>query len=122
MYANLKIIFSVTFSTWVAGSAHAQAVRTGDAVICATLADARAYAATHKDKIQSAIDSETNAKACLVAKIAFVPGKVTERMQQKDATYMVTEILVVAVSTPFGYLSIYPSPAYTLLRLEEKRV
>jgi hypothetical protein len=121
MCARLQILASVALSTLI-GSAQAQDVRKGDAVICATLADARAYAATHQDKIQNAIDSETHAKACLVAKIAFVPGKVTDRMQQKDATYMVTEILVVAVGTPYGYLSIHPSLAYTLLKLDEKRV
>jgi len=125
MWTPLKIIAGaalsmLALSTLMIIAANAQEVRTGETVICQTLGDARAYAATHRDKIQAAIDSETHAKACLVAKVAFVPGKEADRMEQKDATYTVTEILVVAVSTPYGLLSIYPSQAYTLLKIDEK--
>jgi len=60
-----------------------------DVVICATAADARNYATTHKDAIQNAIAGEITGKACVVAKIAFVPGKQSDRIEQKDATYAV---------------------------------
>lgn len=122
MSAHSRFLCVAALSSFLIVSAQAQEVKTGDALICATAADARDYAATHEDKVQAAIDSVTDAKSCLVTKVAFVPGKQTDRMQQKNATYVVTEILVVAVNTPYGYLSIHPSVAYTLLKLEEERV
>lgn len=116
-----KFLFGIALSSFLTVSAQAQDVRTGDALICASAGDARDYAATHQDKVQTAIDSETDGKSCLVAKIAFVAGKQTDRLQQNDATYIVTEILVVAINTPYGYLKIHPSVAYTLLKLQEER-
>lgn len=121
MRKYLGFIVGAVLSVVLIAFADSQEVSTGDIVICATAADARNYAATHRDRIQTAIDNEADDKSCLVAKIAFVPGKESDRLQQQDATYIVTEILVVAVSTPYGYLSIRPSPAYTLLKLGDKR-
>ena len=94
----------------------------GDVVICATAADAKNYATTHQDAIQRAIEREVTGKACVVAKIAFVPGKQSDRIEQKDATYAVTEIMIVGVSTPLGVLGMPPNLAYTLLRLQDERV
>jgi hypothetical protein len=93
-----------------------------DVVVCATAADARNYATTHKDVIQSAIAGEITGKACVVAKVAFVPGKQSDRLEQKDATYAVTEITIVGVSTPLGVLGIPPNLAYTILRLQDQGV
>jgi hypothetical protein len=98
-----------------------QKVVTDNVVICATAADAKNYATTHKQNIKSAIERETDAKTCVVAKIAFMPGKQTDRIEDKDATYAVTEILIVAVSTPYGLLRMRPNVAYTLLRLHEEQ-
>ncbi len=98
-----------------------QKVVTDNVVICATAADAKNYATTHKQNIKSAIERETDAKTCVVAKIAFMPGKQTDRIEDKDATYAVTEILIVAVSTPYGLLKMRPNLAYTLLRLHEEQ-
>jgi hypothetical protein len=93
-----------------------------DVVVCATAADARNYATTHKDAIQNAIAGEVTGKACVVAKVAFVPGKQSDRIEHKDATYAVTEITIVGVSTPLGVLGIPPNAAFTLLRLQDQGV
>jgi hypothetical protein len=58
----------------------------------------------------------------LVAKIAFLPGKQLDLIEDKDATYTVTEILIVAVSTPDGLVKIGPNLAYTLLRRPEEQL
>jgi hypothetical protein len=42
-------------------------------------------------------------------------------VEDNGATYVVTEILIVAVSTPDGLLKIGPNLAYTLLRLPEEQ-
>jgi hypothetical protein len=107
---------------WSSAASAQPATALADVVICATAADAKTYATTHKDAIQNAIAGEITGKACVVAKIAFVPGKQSDRFEHKDATYAVTEITVVGVSTPLGMLGIAPNMAYTLLRLPDRGV
>jgi hypothetical protein len=58
---------------------------------------------------------------CLVAKIGFLPGKQTDLIEDKDATYAVTEILIMAVSTLDGLLKIPHNVAYALLRLPKEQ-
>src|SRR5262245_20055038 len=108
-------------------SAHAQreeqsGVKTADGVlVCATAADAKNYASLHKNEIRSAIEGEIDAKACLIAKVAFLPGKQTERIEDKDTTYILTEIMIVAVKTPYGMLRMRPNLAYTLMPVDEEK-
>jgi hypothetical protein len=61
-------------------------VRTDGVLVCATEADAKNYATVHKDEIQSSIEGEKDAKACLVVRVAYVPGKQSDRIEHKDAT------------------------------------
>src|SRR5947199_6089857 len=97
-------------------------LKTADGVlVCATAADAKNYAALHKNGIRNAIEGEVDAKACLIAKIAYVPGKQTERIEDKDTTYVLTEILIVAVKTPHGLLRMRPNLAYTLMPVDEEK-
>ena len=107
---------------WPCAASAQPATTLADVVICATAADAKTYATTHKDAIQKAIDSAIDGKACLVARIAFVAGKQSDRIAHRDATYAVTEIMIVGVSTPLGVLGIAPNRAYTLLRLQDQGV
>jgi hypothetical protein len=95
---------------------------TDNVVICATAADAKNYAAVHKHDIKNAIERETNAKTCLVARIAFLPGEQIDLVVDKDATYAVTEIVIVAVSTSEGLIKIGPNLAYTLLQLPKEQL
>jgi hypothetical protein len=91
-------------------------------LVCATPADAKSYAAIHKDAIQSSIAGQADEKACLVTKVVFIPGQQSDRIEHSDATYAVTEILIVAVKTPQGVLRMRPNVAYTLMKLNEVRV
>jgi|SRR5215510_845068 len=97
-------------------------LKTADGVlVCATAADAKNYAALHKNAIRSAIEGEIDAKACLIAKVAYLPGKQTERIEDKDTTYILTEILIVAVKTPYGMLRMRPNLAFTLMPVDEEK-
>jgi len=97
-------------------------VKTADGVlVCATAADAKNYAALHKNGIKTAIEGEVDAKSCLIAKIAYVPGKQSERIEDTDTTYILTEILIVAVKTPRGLLRMRPNLAYTLMPVDEQK-
>jgi hypothetical protein len=107
---------------WVSTASAQPDATLADVVICATAADAKNYASRHKDGIQRAIERTIDGKACVVARIAFVPGKQSDRIEHKDATYAVTEIMIVGVSTPLGVLGVSPNMAYTLLRLQDEGV
>jgi hypothetical protein len=97
-------------------------VKTADGVlVCATAADAKNYAALHKNGIKTAIEGEVDAKSCLIAKISYVPGKQSERIEDTDTTYILTEILIVAVKTPYGLLRMRPNLAYTLMPVDEQK-
>ena len=97
-------------------------VKTADGVlVCATAADAKNYAELHKNAIRTAIEGEIDAKACLIAKVAYLPGKQTERIEDTETTYVLTEILIVAVKTPYGMLRMRPNLAYTLMPIDEEK-
>ena len=91
-------------------------------LVCATPADAMSYAASHKNSLQSSIAGGADDKACVATKVVFIPGKQGDRIEHSDATYAVTEILIVAVKTPRGVLRTRPNIAYALLRLNETPV
>jgi len=44
-----------------------------------------------------------------------------DRVRNKDGSYAVTEILIVGVATPYGFLPIEPSVVYTLLKVTEEK-
>jgi len=125
-----KVLIVAALSTLpsaFAQSAFAQVqgdVKEDNVLVCATPADAKSYAASHKDALQSAIAGEADekAKACVVSKVVFIPGKQSDRIEHSDATYAITEILIVAVKTPYGVQRMRPNVAYALLRLNETPV
>jgi len=120
-----KLLVAAALSTLPGAFAQAQVqadVKEDNVLVCATPADAKSYAAIHKDAVQSSIAGQSDEKACLVTKILFIPGKQSDRIEHSDATYAVTEILIVAVKTPYGVLRMRPNVAYTLLRLNETPV
>jgi hypothetical protein len=119
MRTTLQLLIGAA-TLWSSTSFAQPATTLADIVICATAADAKNYARTHQDGIQRAIERTMDGKACVVAKIAFVPGKQSDRIEHRDATYAVTEIMIVGVSTPMGVLGISPNLAYTLLRLPDQ--
>jgi len=98
-------------------------------VICGTAEQAKNFVAHHQDDFASpGSDAESNNAGalgkdkdeCLVAGIAYIPGKELDRVRHKDVTYAVHEILIVAVATPFGLQKIKPDLAYTIVKVDEE--
>jgi len=122
-----KVLIAAALSTFPSAlvlSAFARAdvradVKEDNVLVCATQADAKSYAASHKNAVQSSIAGGADEKACVVTKVVFIPGKQSDRIEHSDATYAITEILIVAVKTPYGVLRMRPNVAYALLRLNE---
>ena len=120
-----KLLIAAALSTLPGAFAQAEVqdqVKEDNVLVCATPADARSYAASHKDAVQSSIAGEADEKACVVTKVVFIPGKQSDRIEHSDATYAVTEILIIAVKTPYGVQRMRPNVAYALLRLNETPV
>ena len=109
-----KLFLSAVLSSFFAVGANAQGVQSGTGLLCGTADEAKSFVKLHPDDLQSAIaafESESGSKSpCLVAKVAYVPGKEMGRIDQKDATYVVTEIVIVGVATPYGMLKIKDCP------------
>jgi hypothetical protein len=129
-----KVVVWIVLSSFVAlgaktREAPARDVQSARLVICSTAEKAQSYAAQNQD-LQAAIAEESQAtktdasaasSACLVAGIAYISGNKMERVQSKDGSYDVTEILIVGVATPYGMLAIEPSVVYTLLKVTEEQ-
>jgi hypothetical protein len=129
MNAITKVIVFIVLSLFAALGAKADNVRSEDVqaaklVICGTVEKAQQFAVQNQD-IQAAIaaDNETStaSASCLVAGIAYVSGKQMDRVRNKDGAYAVTEILIVGVETPYGFLAIEPSVVYTLIKVDEEK-
>jgi len=124
-----KVIVWIVLSLFAALGARAQDVRSQDVqsaklVICGTAEKAQHFAARNQD-IQAAIAANNEASStsapCLIAGIAYISGKQMDRVRNKDGSYAVTEILIVGVATPYGFLPIEPSVVYTLLKVAEEK-
>lgn len=124
-----KLIVWIVLSVFAALGARAQDIRAEDVqaaklVICGTAEKAQNFAAQNQD-IQAAIAADSQSSgasaSCLVAGIAYVSGKQVDRVSNKDGSYAVTEILIVGVATPYGFLAIKPSVVYTLLKVDEEK-
>ena len=129
MNAITKVIVWIVLSLFAALGARAQDVRSQDVqsaklVICGTAEKAQHFAARNQD-IQAAIAANNEASStsapCLIAGIAYISGKQMDRVRNKDGSYAVTEILIVGVATPYGFLPIEPSVVYTLLKVAEEK-
>jgi hypothetical protein len=119
-----KLILWMFLSLMLALGAKAAEVQASNALICGTAEQAKNFVATNQD-LQRALTATVNDAAptnshCLVAGIAYVAGKQIERVEHHDGTYMVTEILIVGVATPYGMLAIEPSVVYTVLKVNEE--
>jgi hypothetical protein len=122
-FSNVLIAAALSILPGAFAQAEVQAdVKEENVLVCATPADAKSYAASHKDAVQSSIASHAGEKACLVSKVFFISGQQSDRIEHSDATYAVTEILIVGVKTPTGVLRTRPNLAYTLMRLNETPV
>jgi hypothetical protein len=125
MLNSSKFLIAAALSTLPVAFAQAEVqgeVTEDNVLVCATPADAMSYAASHKGALQTSIASGADDKACVATNAVFIRGKQGDRIEHSDATYAVTEILVVGVKTPRGVLRIRPNVAYALLRLNETPV
>jgi hypothetical protein len=103
---------------------NAQDVQAAKLVICGTAEKAQHFAAKDHD-IQAVIASNNEASSasspCLIAGIAYVSGQQVDRVRNKDVSYAVTEILIVGVETPFGFMAVKPEVVYTLFKVEDEK-
>ena len=117
-----KAIVWAILSSLAALGAKADDIKASNALICGTADHARQFMAHHQD-FQGAlakVNEPGAATNCLAATIAYIPGKAVDRVERKDGIYVVTEIMIVGVGTPYGMLASQPSLAYTVLKVDEE--
>lgn len=98
-------------------------VQTAAALICGTAQQARDFAAEHPENLQAALPAANvhgPKGPCLFAQVAFVANRTMDRIERKDVTYAVTEIVIVGVDTPYGVIAVRPNVAYTVLKVKEE--
>jgi hypothetical protein len=120
-----KVVLWLVMSAFTLAGAQANdaKVQTADALICGTAQQARDYAAQHPENLPAAlpaVNMHGPKGTCLFAQIAFLAGKAMDRIEQKNATYIVTEIVIVGVATPYGVIAVKPNIAYTVLKAKEE--
>ena len=96
-------------------------VKTSVTLICGRAEHARHFVSQNPDlgrALAAVNDAASASSSCLLAPIAFVVGRQIDRIERSEATYAVTEIMIVGVATPFGMLAIEPSVVYTVLKLD----
>ena len=121
-----KLLLWVVLSSFALVGAKAESnVQTAGALICGSAEQARDFAARHPENLQAALPAANMhgpKGTCLFAQVAFVAGKSMDRIEQKDVTYVVTEIVIVGVATPYGVIAIKPNIAYTVLKVKEQTI
>ncbi|HEV3409303.1 MAG TPA: hypothetical protein VG095_03355 [Chthoniobacterales bacterium] len=120
-----RLVLWLILSSLLAFGAKAQEVRTANTLICGSADHAKQFASQNQDLTQAlaTVNRAPNGEtSCLVAPIAYVAGKQLDRVERREATYMVTEIVIVGVGTPYGLLAIEPAVVYTVLKLDEEAI
>jgi hypothetical protein len=119
---RLELIL-LSFFLFLAVPARAQEVEVGTNLICDTQEQVERFVALYDGNAQAAISAvnaaEHNPTACGVATAAFVRGPQLATARNKDTTFNIVQLLVVAVVTETGVESVTPAAFFSLVPLEE---
>jgi hypothetical protein len=113
----------LSFFLFLAVPARAQEVEVGTNLICDTQEQVERFVALYDGNAQAAISAvnaaEHNPTACGVATAAFVRGPQLATARNKDTTFNIVQLLVVAVVTETGVESVTPAAFFSLVPVEE---
>jgi hypothetical protein len=122
---RLELIL-LSFFLFLAVPARAQEVEVGTNLICDTQKQVERFVALYDGDAQAAISAvnaaEHNPTACGVATAAFVRGPQLATARNKDTTFNIVQLLVVAVATETGVESVTPAAFFSLVPVEEMPV
>jgi hypothetical protein len=108
---------------FVAIPAQAQEVEVGTNLICDTQEQVERFVALYDGDAQAAISAvnaaEHNPTACGMATAAFVRGPQLATARNKDTTFDIVRLFVVAVVTEAGVESVAPAAFFSLIPIEE---
>jgi hypothetical protein len=108
---------------FVAIPAQAQEVEVGTNLICDTQEQVERFVALYDGDAQAAISAvnaaEHNPTACGMATAAFVRGPQLATARNKDTTFNIVRLFVVAVVTEAGVESVTPAAFFSLIPIEE---
>lgn len=103
--------------------AQVQEVEVGTNLICDTQEQVERFVALYDGDAQAAISAvnaaEHNPTACGMATAAFVRGPQLATARNKDTTFNIVRLFVVAVVTEAGVESVTPAAFFSLIPIEE---
>src|SRR6266446_3022237 len=107
---------------FVAVPAQVQEVEVGTNLICDTQEQVERFVALYDGDAQAAISAvnaaEHNPTACGMATAAFVRGPQLATARNKDTTFNIVRLFVVAVVTEAGVESVTPAAFFSLIPIE----
>jgi hypothetical protein len=122
MKAALKLVF---LSIFLIGSARGAEVEIGTGLVCNTRKQVQKFLAFNEADPQTAVravnDEERDPTACGMANLAFVRGHNAIIVRTKDATFQITDILVIGLVADDGVKSVGPSVQFCLFKIDERR-
>jgi hypothetical protein len=122
MNAALKLTF---LSAFLLAPARGAEIELGTGVVCNTQKQMQEFLAFDEVDPQTAVravnDEERDPAACGMANLAFVRGHNAVTVRTKDATFQITDVLVIGVVTDNGIASIAPSVQFFLFKIDERR-
>ncbi len=121
MRAALKLAF---LSVLLVAPARGIEIEIGTGLVCNTQKQVEEFLAFNEADPQTAVlavnDEERDPTACGVANLAFVRGHNAITVRTKDATFRITDILVIGVVSDDGIRSVAPSVQFCLFRIDER--
>ncbi len=122
MKAALKLAF---LSVLLVAPARGAEIEIGTGLVCNTQKQVQEFLAFNEADPQTAVravnDEERDPTACGVANLAFVRGHNAVTVRTKDATFQITNILVIGVVSDDGINSVVPSVQFFLSKIDERR-
>jgi hypothetical protein len=102
----------------------ANEIEVGQGLVCDNAVEVHKYLAVYKDDAQKAVEQVNldvgNPTACILGAVAYIRGETEDTVRNKEGTWKVTAILVVAVYLPHGWQQIAPHVFWTALMVAER--
>jgi hypothetical protein len=122
MRVALRLVF---LSVLLLGPARGNEIEIGTGLVCNTQQQARKFLAFNETDPQTAVravnEEEKDPTACGVVNLAFVRGHNAVTVMTKDATFQITDILVIGLMSDDGITSVPPLVQFSVFKIDERR-
>ncbi len=119
----MRTLMGILFALFVS-TAQAQEIQVGQGLVCDTSAQVGSFLtkdqADPRAALQAVNEEANDPTACVLSRFAFVKGQPGDTVRNEKGSWIVTEILVIAVLTPHGWQRIAPHAYWSAFRIDEQ--